>query len=86
MEREDENCACDNFNCAKASTVTEVLSINALIKNTNTKNTTNKKTLITQHVQFHPIWWYLLWDAEFTSLFKQHISQTMEFQRSTNTA
>lgn len=38
MEREDENCGCDNFNCAKTWTVTELLSINALIKSTNEYN------------------------------------------------
>lgn len=38
MEREDENCACDNFNYAKIWTVTEVLSMNTLIKNTKQYN------------------------------------------------
>lgn len=49
MERKNENCASDNFNYAKMGTATEALSINALIKNT------TKKTLITQHLQFHPV-------------------------------
>lgn len=80
MERKNENCASDNFNYAKTWTATEALSMDALIKNT------TKKTLRTQHLPFHPVLWRLLWDSEFIFLFKQHISQVMKFQRSTDTA
>lgn len=51
MEKED-NCACDNFNYAKTWTVTEVLSINALTKNTKEYN--QQENTYNQHVQFQP--------------------------------